>query len=285
MLKNKLRISLVIPAYNEENYLGACLEAVLAQEIPFSEIIVVDNNSTDGTIAVAGQFQGVTVLTEPKQGVVHARTAGFDAAKGDIIARIDADTLLPSDWTIKLLQIFSDNTVAAVSGKIEYYDMAAAKFVNTIDLFFRRYFAFVLGREVALQAANMAIRQNAWRDIRSQTCRLRNLHEDFDLAIHTNVTGYNVVFDERLLAKIGYRQAGSTFIDFCRYALISPQTYRAHRLKSRFWMYPVVGIAITFYLILKLLHKGYDVESGKFQFRKLLAPADGMRVNPATYVD
>lgn len=285
MPKKPLTISLVIPAYNEESYLAGCLQAALAQELPFSEIIVVDNNSTDNTALVAGQFPGVKIIKESTQGVVHARTTGFDAARGDIIARIDADTLLPADWTRQLHAIFEESSVDAVSGRMEYHNMAASRLLNWVDLFFRRYFAVVLGREVALQAANMAMRRSAWQTVRSQTCGLRNLHEDFDLAIHTNLAGYQVVFDERLVARIGYRQAASSFMTFCRYVWLSPQTYRAHRLKSRFWMYPVVAVAIACYLVLKIMHRGYDLEAERFSLRKLLEPAADIRVNPATYVD
>ncbi|HET6924501.1 MAG TPA: glycosyltransferase family A protein, partial [Candidatus Saccharimonadales bacterium] len=86
-----LTISLVIPVYNEEDHLDACLRSVMAQRIPFDEIVVVDNNSTDKTLWIARTFPNVRIVRETRQGVVHARSTGFDHARGDIIARIDAD--------------------------------------------------------------------------------------------------------------------------------------------------------------------------------------------------
>jgi len=285
MPRKTLSISLVIPVYNEESYLTACLEAATSQRLPFDEIIVVDNNSSDGSAAIAAGFPAVKVLHELKQGVVHARNAGFGAARGDIIARIDADTLLPADWTRQIQKIFADTSVAAVSGRMQYYDMAAQAFCNHVDLLFRRYFALVLGRQVAIQAANMAMRRSVWPDVRDTLCNGSGQHEDLDLAVHINQSGHRVVFDERLVAAIGFRQGDSDFRSFCLYAWLSPKTYGLHGLKSRFWMYPVVGLAIIFYLLLKLLHRGYDMDAQRFSWHKLLVQAEDMRVNPATYVD
>src|SRR5579872_3742862 len=120
-MKKSLTISLVIPAFNEQRHLGACLEAALNQRLPFDEIIVVDNNSTDATIDVATRFPEVTLLREPRQGVVHARNTGFNAAHGEIIARIDADTLLPPDWSAAVQQVFENEAVDAVTGVVQYY--------------------------------------------------------------------------------------------------------------------------------------------------------------------
>jgi len=284
MRDKRLTIGIVIPVYNEESHLADCLRSVMAQELPFTEVIVVDNNSTDNSVAIARSFSGVKVIPEVKQGVVHARSTGFDATTGEIIARIDADTRLPADWSKTLVSLFTKTDIDAVSGRIEYYDMAAPRLVNGVDLFFRRYFAAVLGRQVGLQASNMAMRRETWLEVRSQTCQLRNLHEDFDLAIHASQAGRRVVFDERLVARVGYRQAESSFVSFCRYAFVCPFTYREHRLKGHWYMYPVVGLAIASFGILKLLHKGCD-DTGRFSWRHLLMSQSQRRVNPATFVE
>ena len=86
-------ISLIIPAYNEEAYLGACLDAVMANVAGKAlEIIVIDNNSTDGTRAVAERYPAVTYVFEPEKGITRARQRGFLTARGDILAYVDADT-------------------------------------------------------------------------------------------------------------------------------------------------------------------------------------------------
>ena len=92
-------VSLVIPAYNEEGFIGPCLDSVL-KNAPgkFKEIIVVDNASTDGTAKEASSRAGVRVVHEPLKGLTHARQKGLEASSSEYIAFIDADERIPPDW-------------------------------------------------------------------------------------------------------------------------------------------------------------------------------------------
>ncbi len=280
-----LRISIIVPVYNEADHIAACLRSIDQQTVQPFEVIVVDNNSTDNTARIAAQFPFVKLLHESKQGVVHARNAGFNAARGDVIGRIDADTVIPSDWVATLQGLFEDDTLDAVTGRIEYNDVLHAPLVNRIDLSFRRYFARVLGREVALQGSNMALRRSAWMATRPHTCATRGLHEDFDLAVHLNWQDFNVRFNERLRATIGFRQTENGWFDFARYALLSPQTYARHGLKSQRHMYPAAFLVVViFYIPLWFLHHSYDRQTARFSWRALFG-ASMRRVNPAMFVD
>jgi len=92
------RFSVVVPAYNEEAYLGDCLASLRAQDFSGPvEIIVVDNNSSDRTAAVARSF-GVTVVFEPEPGVCQARQRGTAGARGHIVVSADADTCYEPGW-------------------------------------------------------------------------------------------------------------------------------------------------------------------------------------------
>ena len=77
-----MRLSFVIPAYNEERYLGGCLESILEQtrDLPDTEIVVVNNASTDGTRDVALSYPRVRLVDEPRKGLTYARQAGFARA-------------------------------------------------------------------------------------------------------------------------------------------------------------------------------------------------------------
>ena len=75
-----MKVSVVIPAYNEEKYIVDCLKALSNQTIAPDEVIVVDNNSTDKTASLARQA-GAKVITVLEPGITPARTAGFNAAK------------------------------------------------------------------------------------------------------------------------------------------------------------------------------------------------------------
>lgn len=117
-----MKISIIIPAYNEEKYLRDCLEHVFAQSIN-AEVLVVDNASVDTTAIIARSFMGVTLLHEPTAGVNHARQLGLSRATGDLIAFVDADTLMPPDWLEKAVAEFQNNPqTVLLSGPYVYFD-------------------------------------------------------------------------------------------------------------------------------------------------------------------
>src|SRR5262245_35438653 len=95
-------IGAIVCAYNDEQFLPACLYSLLAQTRALDEIIVVDNASTDATGAVARAVPRVRVLYESTRGLVVAREAGRLAAKGDILAYVDADCRVPPYWCERL---------------------------------------------------------------------------------------------------------------------------------------------------------------------------------------
>lgn len=283
----KLNVSIVIPVYNEGQHLAACLEAIAAQTVLPLEVIVVDNNSTDNTVAIAEAFPFVSVISEKRQGVVYARDAGFNNAHGEIIGRLDGDSIIADNWVETLQQLFKeDENLSLITGRVRYHGLAASWLIDAIDIRVRRRMARLLGREVAAQGANMALRRSVWLDVRQQLCHQAGLHEDYDLAIHLAQAGYKVTFDEQLEVSIGFRQADGHWRNFCVYAWISPRTYGSHGLKSRRHMYPVVALVILAYPALKVLHRGYDARTERFSWAQLFfgVPA-APRVNPATFVD
>ncbi|HET8709171.1 MAG TPA: glycosyltransferase family 2 protein, partial [Candidatus Saccharimonadales bacterium] len=156
MQKQKSNVSIVIPVYNEADQLAACLEAIAAQTVQPLEVIIVDNNSNDDTVAVAALFTFVRILHEPRQGVVYARNRGFDAARGDIIGRIDADSRLSPDWVANVVTLFQDGALSCASGVVRYHDMSFQRLFNKVDLTLRSWLASQLENEVAMQGANMA---------------------------------------------------------------------------------------------------------------------------------
>lgn len=120
-----MNISLIIPAYNEAKYLGRCLTSVLKQGHPgLHEIIVVDNASSDGTAELAKTFPGVQVVREDRKGLTYARQKGLENVTGNIVAYVDADTILPSNWFQMITDEFSkDESVVCLSGPYRYYDV------------------------------------------------------------------------------------------------------------------------------------------------------------------
>jgi len=116
------KISVVIPAYNEEKYISACLSSLKHQIYTDFEIIVVDNSSTDKTAQIARLFAD-KVIFEPVRGVARARQTGFEAARSEIIVSADADTLFESDWLLKIARKFDeDEELIALCGHMIFYD-------------------------------------------------------------------------------------------------------------------------------------------------------------------
>ena len=119
-----MTISLVIPAFNEEMEIGACLDSVLehAKE-RLSEIIVVDNASTDRTVAIVRGYPKVRSVTEARKGSGYARQRGLQEASGEIIAFIDADVRLPACWLDTVKHVFDTYPeIVALSGPYRFYN-------------------------------------------------------------------------------------------------------------------------------------------------------------------
>jgi len=158
------RFSVVIPAYNEAGYLEATLRSLQQQRFTGTyEVIVVDNNSTDDTAEIAARL-GAMVLHEPQPGVCWARQSGTLAARGEIVASTDADTVHPPDWLSRLDESFRRHPDAiAVAGPCRYQDPLWWAVV-----FPRLWFAAIAvgarltGRLFYLTATNVAFRRTSF---------------------------------------------------------------------------------------------------------------------------
>jgi glycosyltransferase involved in cell wall biosynthesis len=284
LMNIKTRVSLVIPVYNEVDRIHDCLSAISRQTVQPYEVIVVDNNSTDGTAVIARAFPFVTVLREKRQGVVYARDTGFNAARGDIIARIDGDTIIANDWIETLQKLFKNDSVDLVTGSVSIREICASKLASRIDLFWRRHLYRRLGSQVGLQGANMALRKQVWLTTRNSLCHQPGIHEDFDIGLHANRAGYTAIFAEEARVSVCHRQLESNFKTFSNYALTSPRTYLNHGAGRGRIMYRVVAFVIIAYPIIFIMARGYDSTIDGFSFAKLFG-SSSPRVNPATFVD
>jgi glycosyltransferase involved in cell wall biosynthesis len=129
-MTQKPKISLIIIAFNEEKYIGDCLEhAIKNGGEKFHEIIVVDNASTDCTSQIASAFPHVKVIYEKEKGITKARQRGLKEAQGEILAFIDADARIPKGWYEIIEKEFSrvdekgKEKIAGLSGPYIYHDI------------------------------------------------------------------------------------------------------------------------------------------------------------------
>jgi glycosyltransferase involved in cell wall biosynthesis len=154
----------VIPAYNEEAFIARSLESLLSQNFaaPY-EIIVVDNNSTDGTARVA-RSHGVVVVREERQGVCWARQRGTEMATGEIIVSADADTVYERGWLARIdIEFRADGGRVAVVGPFRFVDAPWWGRAWTRVLFgFVRVVSRTTRRVPYVAAANLAFRKKDW---------------------------------------------------------------------------------------------------------------------------
>ncbi|MCL5985628.1 MAG: glycosyltransferase [Actinobacteria bacterium] len=175
------KISVVIPAHNEEKYISVCLSSLKHQIYTNFEIIVVDNASTDRTAQIARLFAD-KVIFEPVCGVARARQAGFEAAHGEVIVSADADTLFESDWLLKIARKFDeDDELIALCGHMIFYD--GDKLSRWITA---RPFRYVMSANYFLGlrsffGCNFAVRKEYFKKCGGFNLRM-NQDEDLELA-------------------------------------------------------------------------------------------------------
>ena len=112
-----MKYSFIIPAYNEEDYIGDCIKSIKKQKPKSFEIIVVDNGCTDKTVKIARGL-GCRVVKESKKGLSNARNKGAKVAKGDIFCFVDADGVLAKNWLEEVERAFNTKDINATTGLI-----------------------------------------------------------------------------------------------------------------------------------------------------------------------
>lgn len=190
-------VSVVIPAYNEERYIGNALKSLLEQDFQNFEIIVVDNGSEDKTREIARNF-GAKVVLEEKKTVGSARQRGVLEAKGEIIAMTDADTILPPYWLSRIVEEFQrDKELVAFGGLYQLYSGPI------LARLWIRYFAhllWILDKWLSngywnIPGCNLAFRKSAFWKVGGFKTYLR-IGEDADLTLRLGKVG-KVVLDFR----------------------------------------------------------------------------------------
>lgn len=197
-----MRLSFVIPAYNEEKYLPGCLESILTQtsQLPHAgrdiiEIIVVNNASTDSTKQVALGYPSVRVVDEPRKGLTFARQAGFLASTGSLIANVDSDCRLTPGWINQVLSTFdAEPALAALSGPLVYYDLTPSQRFFVRVFYTSAFITYLINRYILrvgsmVQGGNFILTRGALDAIGGFNTSISFYGEDTDIARRVNAVG------------------------------------------------------------------------------------------------
>ena len=196
-------ISVVICAYNEENWIAHGLESLSKQQRLPDEVIVVDNASTDATAQVVKDFAAkfsqlnIRLVHEAKKGLHHAREAGWRAATGEIVANTDADITFPSDWIAIIDKTFQNPDIDAITGIVRYDDAPA--FINWVtwacdQLFQPEGIGKLITKEYVLNGGNSAYRRSVMEAVNGYLDRPANVLEDRHMSHQIQSNGYHIEF-------------------------------------------------------------------------------------------
>lgn len=276
-MKSMPTVSVVIPAYNEQDTIEKCLSSFLHQTVRPLEVIVVDNRSTDETAARVRAFTqehaeelNVRLLKQfDAQGIIPTRDYGMARAKGDVVGRIDADSTLEDGWVEAVQEGFADPSVAAASGPVVYHDMPAPNVGFRADNQIRSTLDKLAKSHRFLFGSNMAVRRSVWNVIVPHLCEDKEdkMHEDIDIALHLHLEGYKVVYLPDMIGGMSARRLEDSPKDFYRYVMRFENTYKAHNIKSATARIPIF-IYLTTYFPTKFLRFIYDGDEQKFTFDK-----------------
>jgi GT2 family glycosyltransferase len=198
-------VSVVIPVLNAARTLPRCLEALAALDPAPVEILLVDNGSTDNSVALLTTFaremgpQRVSIVREARHGAAAARNAGVRIAGGDIIAFTDADCVPEPDWLHHLRAPFSDSRVGAVAGRV-----MATRPASTVELFSALYTFQSPDRparhrhwtpwEGGFPTANLGVRRALLVSLGGFDEQLGNFGEDYDLCARLYAAGSELAY-------------------------------------------------------------------------------------------
>ena len=192
-------VSIVVPCRNEERYLGACLDSILAGDYPPDrlEVLVVDGMSDDRTREILGRYTArhpfIRRLDNPQRITPAALNVGIRAARGDVIMRMDAHVLYPSTYVSQLVAALEETGADCVGGVIETLpadDSATAR-------------AIALGMSHPLGVGNsyfrIGSRERRWADAVSFPCYRRDVFDRIGLYDEELVRNQDDEFDLRLI--------------------------------------------------------------------------------------
>lgn len=192
-------VSIIIPALNEEKNIGRCLDSIIqmGHAKSFFEAIVIDNGSTDKTREIAESYKSklaITIINAPGVNISVLRNIGAAKSIGDILAFVDADCTVSTNWIRTALPYFEDHTIGAVGSNVGIPENSTwvAKTWD-INLSQNRK----LGETECLPTGNLFVSKEAYQNIHGFNESLVT-NEDYDLCYRLRQTGFKIYSDPEI---------------------------------------------------------------------------------------
>ena len=194
------KVTLYIPCFNAQSYIADCIKAALKQTYQPDEILVIDDGSTDTTFQLASGFPVKIIRHNGNKGLACARNTALSQAKNDFIASLDVDCVVEPDWLGKLMQHFTDESVAGVGGKL--VEKNNQKLVDKWRcVYMRQHWGdkpvvnprFLFG-------SNTVFRKNILIKSGMYNTGYRTNYEDCDMSLKIRAQGYKLVYEPQAVA-------------------------------------------------------------------------------------
>lgn len=196
-----MKISVVVPAYNASATIGICLDAIVKQEQPPYEIIVVNDASSDDTAAVAENYGASVITAEGRKGPAFARNTGAQSATGDVLVFVDSDVVVPTGLLQSIASSLEDPSNASAVQTIYSPRCPADNLVSSYQNFYYHHALCRLRRnKVAIFATwCAAVRKDAFEKAGGFNTRIPEpTVEDEELGYTLVDNGFTILLDKNL---------------------------------------------------------------------------------------
>jgi glycosyltransferase involved in cell wall biosynthesis len=259
------KVSVIIPCYNAEKSIGACLKGLAEQNYPLFEIVVVDDNSKDGTSGILKKISGIKLIENTKnKGPAFSRNRGVKESTGEIIILIDSDCLIEQkDLIYKHVIAHNDTSVHIVGGGIQGIGKGVVAMADNFSHWFLNipYSDGKLGTHLVTN--NMSIKRCVFEKLDGFNVELRT-GEDTDFCERARKAGYIMALRTDAVVKHRDRE---NFKDFIKnFYLVGKDRVPARRTsKHRYWfILPfnfisslIYCIPLAFLLSLQIVHSWF----------------------------
>lgn len=210
--KAEMKVSVIVPALNEEKNIRRCLEALCAMTASTAdfEVIVVDNGSTDKTVEVAGEFSrrlNLRTLHSPGVRISALRNLGAQNANGDVLAFLDADCLVPTSWLSFAVPLFSGSHRGIVGGFYGLEEMPTW----VASVWHRHYHVTKSGEVPFVPSGDLLVDRATFRSLSGFDESLET-NEDYDFCVRVRLSGATVrCYPELKVVHLGTPQTLAAF--------------------------------------------------------------------------